>query len=310
MRVLFISSGNNDDGINPIVKNQGESLRKLGVDLEYFTIKGKGLRSYLQHVFILKKYLKNHSFDVFHAHYSLSAFTATLAGCSPLIVSLMGSDAFSLFPLNKLIGIFCRFFWKVTIVKTKEMKEHLGLSKCEVLPNGVDLEVFEPIPDKNALRKKMGLKENTKFVLFASNPLRPEKNFHLAQKAIEKMGPRAIELLVTSNVPNSDMSKYYNAADALLLTSLYEGSVNVVKEAMACNLAIVSTDVGDVKENLEFVSGCYICDAEPSALAFSLEKVLDSSNSTNGRENIIRMGLDSKSVAKRLISLYEQVARA
>ena len=40
MKVLFVSSGNNPEGISIIVKNQGQSLINAGIELSYFTIQG------------------------------------------------------------------------------------------------------------------------------------------------------------------------------------------------------------------------------------------------------------------------------
>lgn len=88
MKVLFISSGNSEFGISPIVKNQGESLKQNGIDLDYFTIKGKGIKGYLKNIPILKKYLKNHNYDIIHAHYSLLTIVASLLGAKLLFVSL------------------------------------------------------------------------------------------------------------------------------------------------------------------------------------------------------------------------------
>ena len=91
IKVLFVSSGNSVEGISPIIKNQGESLREK-IELTYFTIKGKGVKGYLKATLGLRKHLKQNKYNIVHAHYSLSAFTASLAGAKPLVVSLMGSD--------------------------------------------------------------------------------------------------------------------------------------------------------------------------------------------------------------------------
>ena len=92
MNILFISSRNTKNGISPIIKNQGESLKTQNVKIDYFTIEGKGISGYFKSILTLKKHLKKQKYDIFHAHYSLSGFAATLSGCRPLIVSLMGSD--------------------------------------------------------------------------------------------------------------------------------------------------------------------------------------------------------------------------
>ncbi len=106
MKILFVCSGNSKNGINTIVRNQGDSLRESGIEVEYFTIKGKRIISYLKHIVKLNKLLKNNNYDLIHAHYSFSAITATLAGSRPLVVSLMGSDIYA----NSLTEIIIRFF--------------------------------------------------------------------------------------------------------------------------------------------------------------------------------------------------------
>ncbi|MBR0439547.1 MAG: glycosyltransferase, partial [Bacilli bacterium] len=90
MRILFVSSGNR--GYDPLIHNQGDSLAYQGNIIKYFPITGKGVLGYLSNVRKLKRYLKDNSFDVVHAHYSLTAFVVSLAKASPLVVSLMGSD--------------------------------------------------------------------------------------------------------------------------------------------------------------------------------------------------------------------------
>ena len=110
MRVLFVSRYNVKIGISPIIENQGRSIEDK-VDLSYFPIKGNGFKGYLSSIFELKKHLKKNSYDIVHAHYSLSAFVTSLAGAKPLVVSLMGSDVKSRNMYKSLIKIFSRLFW-------------------------------------------------------------------------------------------------------------------------------------------------------------------------------------------------------
>ena len=183
MKKLIISSGNNIFGISPIVKSQGESLKDNGLKLEYFTIKGKGLIGYLKNIFLLKTHLNQYNYDIIHAHYSLSAMVASLAGANPLIVSLMGSDT----QANWFIRVFIRLFnavqWCVLIVKSQRMAENLRVSNPYVIPNGVDFSLFKPISQSTA-REKIGFENGEKYILFISNIERYEKNYTLAQKAI------------------------------------------------------------------------------------------------------------------------------
>jgi len=59
---------------------------------------------------------------------------------------------------------------------------------------------------------------------------------------------------------------YMNACDMMLMTSLIEGSPNVVKEAMACNRPIISVPVGDVAKMIDGVAGCSVCQRDPQEI--------------------------------------------
>ena len=82
---------------------------------------------------------------------------------------------------------------------------------------------------------------------------------------------------------------YYNAADMLLMTSLSEGSPNVIKEAMACNCPIVSTKVGDVEEIVANTKNCYLSDWDPENISKLILKIYDNRDRTNGRNNILNL---------------------
>jgi len=175
LKVLFVSSGNNKFGISPIVKNQGASLREFGIDVNYFTIQGKGLKGYINNVLPLRKYVRKQNFDVIHAHYSLSALAATLAGCRPLVVSLMGSDIRLGFLIKTAIKICSLLIWDDLIVKSQDMVDNIGINKCKIIPNGVNITLFKPIDKKTAI-ERLGWDERKKHILFAADPTRPVKN--------------------------------------------------------------------------------------------------------------------------------------
>lgn len=306
MKVLFISSGNFKSGISPITYNQGESLKGQGVIIEYYTLKGKGLKGYLSNVMPLRKKLKGKTYNVVHAHYSLSAFVATLAGAKPLVVSLMGSDVKAMSFFKIWIKFFVKLVWSATIVKSQDMNESLGLQKVNVIPNGVNFNRFKPL-DKKDCQEQLGW-NNTKInVLFAANPERLEKNYKLAKEAISIIDDTNIVVHFLKDVPNTDMPLYYNAADVVLLTSLSEGSPNVIKEAMACNRPIVATNVGDVKEVLGKTEGCYLTSFDAKELADTIKKNIVYNKRTKGRERIKALGLDSETIANRIIAIYIKI---
>ena len=272
IKVLFVSSGNSIEGISPIVKMQGESLRKQNIHIDYYTIVGKGFSGYIRNIFRLKRYLSQNSYNLIHAHYSLSAIVASFATRKPIIVSLMGSDAYMKWYWIVIIKILKRIKWAETIVKSKSMNEIIKNSR--IIPNGVDFSKFKPI-DKSFAKKELGFDDSQKYIIFVSNPARNEKNFQLAQKAIHMLNERNIILKVVYDVDHSSIPKYMNAANVLLLTSLREGSPNVIKEAMACNCPIVSTDVGDVSEIISKTEGCFISSFEPGEFAYKLNRALE-----------------------------------
>jgi teichuronic acid biosynthesis glycosyltransferase TuaC len=307
MKVLFVSSGNSGGSVF-LIKNQALSLIEQGIDVIHFHIKGKGAIGYLKNIPKLRAELKSGNYDIVHAHYAFSGFMSTLGGCKNLIVSLMGSDVYTSIIIRLFSRVFYTFFWGATIVKTKKMSLLLKMPDAFIIPNGVDLNRYKII-SKISARAHIGYSGNKKLVIFVSDPKRKEKNFGLAKLSVEHLGRTDIELLQVFNVPNKEIPFYMNSADVLLLTSKYEGSVNVVKEAMACNLPIVSTDVGDIKENLLSVRGCYVCKSEPNSLAEGLKKALLMEDRTNGRERIISLKLDSGSIAKKIIAVYEQIAK-
>ena len=189
MKVLFVSSGNLNKGISPIVKTQGESLIKNGIKLDFFTIQGKGVLGYLENIPRLNAKLKTSTYDLVHAHYALSGWVSILSlPKTPTIISFMGSDLLGAVYLkrgrsyfHKLIAninrMFAGQFCNYSIVKAENLKLRLKTPNVEIIPNGVDFEIFFPINMVEA-RKKINLPLGKKLVLFPADPRRPTKNFH------------------------------------------------------------------------------------------------------------------------------------
>ncbi len=284
---------------------QGASLSMAGHEIDYYYISGRGIFGYLRNMPALRRCIREGHYDLVHAHYSLTAIAASLAGRHRMVVSLMGSDVLGNSLILPLLRLFCRYRWSRTIVKTEMMKSRIGNRNIIVLPNGVDTDMFRPLNRAEA-RCRLGLPDK-KVVLFAADPDRPEKNFTLASESFSRMKRDDAMLLPLHNADHSMMPLYYNAADVLLVTSAWEGSVNTVKEAMACNLAVVSTDVGDVRINTRGLQGYHITSDDPDDIAAKLSMALDQKIKTAGRDRIIELGLDAASVTDRLTEIYRTV---
>jgi glycosyltransferase involved in cell wall biosynthesis len=314
MNVLFICSGKSwGGGVSPIVSAQAASLSLQGINVDIYTIANKGVVGYCKEITPLVHFLGRGNHDVIHAHYSLSGIIACIANyCSnlvyrkkpPLIVSLMGSDVKQSNVLNIFIKLFVRLLWSQTIVKSSEMYDSLGVEGVHVIPNGVSLSDFKEM-DKPKSRKSIGLEPGyQRIVLLAAERSRGVKNYELAENAMSRLNIKGVKIICLGRVAHNMVPYYLNACDVVLLTSKWEGSPNVVKEAMACNCPIVSTDVGDVRWLLDGVSGCYVAAHEALDVANKIELALNFNGRTNGREKLISLQLDSESVAKRIIEVY------
>ena len=203
MKVLFVSSGRLGD-TGYLVKNQGDSLIKKGIDVDFFVIEGGGFFGYLKSIPKLRRRIKEGKYDVVHAHYSFSAFAASLAGKFPLVVSLMGSDAYMSSFWRWSARAFYYLRWQATIVKTKQMKEMLKMSKLQVIPNGVNLDRYKLI-EKEVAREKIKYNSNNKLIVFIADPSRPEKNYPLAKQVVDSLKDSNVELMPVFNVSNEQI---------------------------------------------------------------------------------------------------------
>lgn len=306
MKVLFISRGNSKGEISPIIQNQGLSLIDKGLDISYFTINGKGVKGYFKSLKQLF-HLRN-KYDIFHAHYSFTAIVSSLSLCKPLVVSLMGSEAHSTFIVKYVIKFFSKYVWTETIVKSQAMSCLLKLSQISIIPNGVNLNRFKQV-ESHIAKDILGWNKNKKHILFASDPARYEKNYPLAEAAVKLIDLVDIEIHFIKNIPNENLYLYFSACDVLLLTSLWEGSPNVIKEGMACNALIVSTDVGDVKELFGNTKGLQVVNYSPQNIAKAIDFAISTGGSSEGRARIVNLGMSSEDIANRIISVYNKVLK-
>jgi glycosyltransferase involved in cell wall biosynthesis len=190
------------------------------------------------------------------------------------------------------------------------MKQYLPRSViAHVMPSGIDLELFRPEPQE-AARRGLGLSGDERLVLFVGNPELARKRYGLAQEVVAIVN-RTIptRLVVGWELPHAKIAALMNACDALLCTSMQEGSPNAVKEALACNLPVVSVPVGDVALRLHGLAGCELCaDDRVETIAAALGRVLQRGGRIDGRSAVKH--LDERLLTQQLVDVYRSVLPA
>lgn len=296
-------------------RQQEEHLKNQGVSIDTLTVSGKEVvdggpeetRSYRHYLKTLFEFHKNYThsdYDVVHANFGLTAPIALSQFSTPVVMTLWGTDLMGKYgTVTKICAKQC----DAVMVRSKEMAEMLPCD-AEIVPSGVDLELFRPIPTSEA-RRQVGWSDDHHQVLFPYSPGYTRKNYPLAEKIVANVNDdleKEVNLQTISDVEHEKVPVYMNASDAILLTSSREGSPNTVKEAMACNVPVVSTNVGDVELRLKDVTNSYVGNGEKELTA-GLREVLMSGEKTNGREKVREVSWEN--ITKTIIGIYQSVSK-
>ena len=305
MKILIVASYNKNR-FAPFIVEQATALEKQQCEIEWFGLQGKGLMGYLKNLSALKKKIKAFQPNIIHAHYGLSGLFANMQRCIPVVTTYHGSDINDKKALRFSKMAMRLSAWNVFVSRQTLGKAQLK-KKYSLLPCGVDLSELQ-LTEKTEARRQMHLAFDKKYVLFAGAFDNRVKNALLAQQAVQNLHDDGVALLELKGYSREEVTMLMCAADALIMTSFSEGSPQVNKEALACGCPIVSVDVGDVKERVERVEGCYVAKTrESNELADLLRKALLFEGKTKGREKIVADGLDNRQVAEKLLTIYNHV---
>ncbi|MCQ2336037.1 MAG: glycosyltransferase [Paludibacteraceae bacterium] len=306
--VLIIGSLNNHNGhFAPFIVEQAEAIKKIGFNVEYFGISGKGVIGYLKQLPLLHRIIKEKKIDIVHAHYGLCCLLANLQRIVPVVSTYHGSDINvpSVMRLSKLAMKLSA--WNIFVSKKTQTIAYEQVSKavkkrCTLLPCGINKPIsVDKCPDVSYL-----LMPNKKHILFAG-AFDNEVKYSALANAVVSLVP-GTQLIELKGFSREEVTALMYACDALLMTSKTEGSPQVIKEAMACGLPIVSTDVGDVAERTQGLEGCYVAASrDAKELASLLQQAIDFGHRTDGLRFIESAGLTNENVAEKLIDIYKQV---
>lgn len=306
------------------VHSQARSLERIGVQLDVLYV--PGYRSSWEYVRGAAEVLRRsarHNYDLVHAHYGHSGVLARVQARAPVLLSYCGDDLLGT-PQSSGVGLtgrsiaLARCFAQLsrvlsaTITKSEEMARRLpphSRDRNSVIPNGVDLSQFVPMP-KNVARRRLAWRSKRKNLLFVGNPGFPRKNVKLAEAVRDELISRGmqVELRIAWEVEPDAVPVWMAASDVLLFPSLFEGSPNTVKEAMAMELPIVSTPVGDVPERFRNVEGTFLAERDAKVMADNVELALQYDRAPAARAAIAELSIER--IADRIRALYESVARS
>lgn len=289
------------------VQQQVESLIREGIHVDVLhvdTTQSKWLYLWSFVPLVWKAYREK--YDLIHAHYVFAGLVARSQFRHPIVVTHHGDEAFFGWQTG-LCWLASRLVNK-TIAVTRQIKDAINLTGTPVIPCGVDFDLFRPLEQRGA-RNALGLPQGKKLVLFVGNLPEKRKRADLVQDAVSYLQSKNddVDLVIAYKQPYKMIPLYMNACDVLVLPSEREGSPQVVKEAMACNLPVIASDVGDVKDVIAGVDNCFTCERDVTDIADKISSILKNPCRTKGREATRRYELGA--VARRIISVYEQVAR-
>lgn len=329
--VFMVASGSYRNGLpepTTFVSSQAESLREAGWDVFLSVVDDRtslqGIRRNIQR---MRTELARSRAFVVHAQYGsvTAAVARSIRGSLPMVLSFCGDDLLGTpnpgigwrvrEKCARWIGLWAAREASAIIVKSNNLLQSLPADlrvRATILPNGVDTSWFKPI-DKHECRSILRWRNDGNYVLFnaSCNEDQYRKNPSLAHEAVRLLASSfpGATLEPISKANPEEVRLKMNAADCLLVTSLQEGSPNIVKEAMACNLPVVSVPCGDVEERLVNTVPGRVCPYEAQALAESIAEVFRAARRSNGRSQLLLQGLTTARVAERLALIYRSVLK-
>ena len=271
------------------VRTQVRGLEDAGVATRVIHLDGRRDKSvYWSGRRIVARASREFRPDFVYAFYGLSGWVS-LVQDAPIVLSLAGDDILGT-PNGRgaitaksraaiILSQWAALRSAVVCVQSVEMRERLWTNRlrarAHVVPYGVDARAFSP-GDRHEARRRVGVAEGRRLVIFPSTPTEPRKRLDLARAAFEAARQQVpdAELRVVSGVRHDLMAEHFRAADCTLLTSDWEGSPNVVKESLFCGTPVVTTDVGDVRRWILLARFSEIAERSPAAIAAALVRVL------------------------------------
>jgi teichuronic acid biosynthesis glycosyltransferase TuaC len=316
--VLWLIPAKKDiDLVMPFAKRGAAILTANGIQITIRNFyESRSIVGILKEAWTLRDCFKKNQFDFIHAHFgSTTALTAFLSGCRFLITfrgsDINGDPASS--RLNNFLrigmGILAAHFAKANICVSSELKGKLGpaRSAAYIIPSGTEIDLFKPMSKARA-RETLKLEGKKILLGIASSGRRRVKRYDQALRVKDELVQKGydVDLLEITGVPHDLMPFYISASDVLILTSEREGSPNIVREALASGVPVVSFDVGDAKDWISldpFSSVVPFGDVE--SMVESIEYILKKDPARERRLNVNLFSEESS--ALKLLRVYNRI---
>ncbi len=294
------------------VKEQIDAIERIQfIEKRIYVVSGqKGFFQYVRSIFEVRRIIKKGHFDLIHIHYGLSGLFLLFGRMKvPVLLTLHGGDILSeqgkivQVALTKRILRKCDY--AITLNERMDKVAKNYILNTTIIPCSVNIQLFQR-------KKEKQIDSNEIKILFPSSRTRVVKDYPLFSRVCEVLREKYefnIKEYVIENLSRQEVANLYNNVDILLMTSISEGSPQVVKEAMACDLPVVSTDVGDVRELLRGVRKSYVADSRDENILASLvcRSLKENEEGISPREQILKLKLDDDSIALKIVTLYKDI---
>ena len=286
------------------VRDQVAALRRLeGLELELYEF-APGPRALVRAARELRalsrERARSGAFDVVHAHFGLTAWPALAVRSRVRALTLHGTDL--MHPRTRLATRAALPSMDVVATVSTQLLAELpsrARARARVLPCGVDVERFVPLPRVQA-RREVGLDAGRPYVLFPADPARAEKRHDRALELVRQSGA---ELLTLGGVDPARVPLWVNAANAVLVPSEREGFGLAVIEALACDVPVLATPVGVHEEALAGIAGTLCAPFEPALWREALAPHLRAEDPRiAGRDRA--MGYSASAMAQRVAEAW------
>jgi glycosyltransferase involved in cell wall biosynthesis len=220
----------------------------------------------------------------------------------------------------------------VVVTRNASLKNELqlrGARRIVIIPLTFDEDVFRPGIDFTELKEKYGIRDE-KILMFVGR-LHPVKRLDLLLRAVQQLDQKyklfivgtgtlenelkemaeslgvADRVLFTGAVPYSEVPKFMNLADLMVMTSSIEGQPRVLIEAMSCGTPAVGTNVFGIRDTIEEEVTGYLASDDPSDIAEKISKALENEELPHMCRSVALKNYSNKMCIAKEKALFEEL---